>query len=202
MKTSSYLTVVASVAAVLMSPAIGFASDSTNCDKVAKFVREAVEKEPQKVLVIVEDNMVANESCACEIVKAAIFTTKANAELVKQIVQTAVHVAPNQAALIAECASAVARDHSKEVVDTVKGVTGVQPVDPIMAPIVEPSSESDYSRVPSDVRGVYLVSPSTGGVTTTTTVIEKPTSTKKVVRRRSSPHRSVPQSPSVATTGP
>lgn len=198
MKTSSYLTVVASIAAVLLSPAIGLSGDSTNCDKIAQLVREAIEKEPQKVLVIVEDNMVANESCACEIVKSAIIHSKADAELVKQIVQTAVHVAPNRAALIAECASFSAPDNSKSVVDTVKGVTGVQPADPVVAP----SSGTDYDRVPSDVRGVYLVSPSTGGITTVTKVTDPPTSTRRVVRRRSSPHRSVPQSPSVATTGP
>lgn len=203
MKTYPFITVVASVAAALLSPAIGRAGDSTNCDNVATLVRDAVEKEPQKVLVIVEDNMVANETCACEIVKAAIRASKADAEMVKQIVQTAVHVAPNQSILIAECVSTVAPDNSKGVVDTVKGVTGVQPVEPI----AEQSSESDYNRVPSDVRGVYLVSPSTGGVTTTTmttikATTERPSSTKKVVRRRSSPHQSVPQSHSVATYTP
>ncbi len=198
MKTSQYITVVASVAAVLLSPAIGRAGESTICDKVAVHVREAVEKEPLKVLVIVEDNMVANESCACEIVKAAIRASKADAEMIKQIVQTAIHIAPNRAALIAECASVVAPDHSKGVVDVVKGVTSVQPADPI----VEPTSEADYNRVPSDVRGVYLVSPSTGGVTTTPPTTDKPTSTKKKVRHRSSPNHSVPQSPSVATNTP
>lgn len=198
MKTYPYITVVASVAAALLSPAAGQAGDTTVCDKVATIVREAVEKEPQKVLVIVEDNMVTNETCACEIVKSAIRASKADAELVKQIVQTAVHVAPNRAALIAECASVVAPDNSKGVVDTVKGVTGVQPVDPVVAP----SSGTDYNRVPSDIRGVYLVSPSTGGVTTTTTTEDKPTTSKKIVKRRNTPHHSVPQSPSVATSTP
>lgn len=197
MKTYPYITVVASVAAVLLSPAIGRAGETTVCDKVAILVREAVEKEPQKVLVIVEDNMVANESCACEIVKSAIVASKADADLVKQIVQTAVHIAPNRAAIIAECASAVTPDNSKGVVDTVKGVTDVQPA----IPIAEPSTSTDYGWVPSDIRGVYLVSPSTGGVTTTVTV-EKPTKNKKTVRRRSPPHHSKPQSPSVATTTP
>ncbi len=206
MKTYSYITVVASVAAVLLSPAFVRAGDITICDKVATFVREAVEKEPQKVLVIVEDNMVANETCTCEIIKSAIRASKADAELVKQIVKTAIHVAPNRAALIAECASTVAPDHSKGVVDTVKGVTGVQPTGVQPAdPITEPSSGSDYNWVPSDIRGVYLVSPSIGGVTTTTTTVvekEKPTSGKTVSHHHNSPHHSVPQSPSVATSTP
>ncbi len=200
MKTSQYITVVASVAAVLLSPAIGRAGEATVCDKVATLVREAVEKEPQKVLIIVEDNMVANETCACEIVKAAIRASRADAELIKQIVTTAVHVAPNRAALIAECASVVAPDNSKGVVDTVKGVTGVQPVEPVTVPT---GGGTDYGLIPSDIRGVYLVSPSTGGVTTVTTTTEdKPSTTKKKVSHRRPPHQSLPQSPSVATTSP
>lgn len=197
MKTSHYITVVASIAAVLLPTAVGRAGEATVCDKVASLVREAVEKEPQKVLVIVEDNMVANETCACEIVKAAIRASKADAELIKQIVKTAVHIAPNRAVLIAECASVVAPDNSKGVVDTVKGVTGVQPVEPI----AEPPTGTDYGLVPSDIRGVYLVSPSTGGVTTTTKKDDPTTSNKKVSHRRP-PHHSHPQSPSVATTTP
>ena len=203
MKTYPYFTVVASIAAILFAPTIGRAGDSTNCDKIAARVREAIEQEPQKVLVIVEDNMVANETCACEIVKAAILASKADAEMVKQIVKTAVNVAPNRAALIAECASAVAPDHSKGVVDTVKGVTGVQPSDGIVEPSSGTASGTDYAQVPSDIRGVYLVSPSSGGVTTTTTTTsEDKKTTKKVVHHRSPPRHSIPQSPSVATNAP
>jgi len=44
--------------------------------------------------MIVEDALVINESCACEIVKAAITAAKADAPMVKRIVQAAVAVSP------------------------------------------------------------------------------------------------------------
>src|SRR5437660_1791483 len=104
MKTTITLkTATALAVAMFVLPVSVRAADVTNCDKVANEVRAAIEKEPQKVLLIVEDFMVANESCACEIVKAAIVATKYNRELAQQIVQTATHVTPQMSAVIADC---------------------------------------------------------------------------------------------------
>src|SRR6478752_5941074 len=83
---------------------IGAPLSAATCDKVAADVRAAIEANPSKVLIIVEDAMVTNETCACEIVKTALIASKANADLARQIVLTATNVAPNLTQLIAECA--------------------------------------------------------------------------------------------------
>lgn len=79
-----------------------------DCAEIAKDVREAVSKDPAKVLMIVEDALVINESCAGQIVMAAIQSSKADAALAGQIVQTAVAVSPNMSAVINEYAQAAA----------------------------------------------------------------------------------------------
>jgi len=157
------------------------AGDVTNCDKVAVDLRAAITADPAKVLLLVEDAMVANETCACEIVKTAILASQANSDLMKQIVLTATNVAPNKSAMIAECATAIAPDRSKEVADTVKQSIGVQPDSP------------DYQKAAPDIRGIYLIQPAAGGV-----VINREDDCEVIVKR---PHRkSRPQSPSVASS--
>ncbi|MCE9518487.1 MAG: hypothetical protein K8R87_02810 [Verrucomicrobia bacterium] len=191
MKTTTTLKIatltVATFALSLSSPA----GDVTHCDKVFQEVRAAVEMEPQKILVIVEDAMVANESCACEIVKAAIMASKADSDLTKQIVLTATHVAPKMAPLIAECAGAITVGGGKGVVESVKQVIGVQPVE-------EVDGGSDYSLTPGDIRGVYLIQPSTGGFSSKPPTEDPPGGKKKVVTKRRPPKHSIPQSPSIA----
>ncbi len=190
MKTTTTLKVATLTVATFLWPLISRAGDFTRCDKVFEEVRSAVEMEPQKILVIVEDAMVANETCACEIVKAAILASKANSDLTKQIVLTATHVAPKMAPLIAECAGALSVGGGKDVVESVKQVIGVQPV--------EIEEGMDYSLTPGDIRGVYLIQPSTGGYSNKTPPKEKPGGTTKVVVKRRPPKNSIPQSPSIA----
>ncbi len=172
------------------------ASDITRCDQVFEEVRTSVQSEPQKILIIVEDAMVANETCACEIVKAAILGAKADAELTKQIVLAATHIAPQMGPLIADCAGAVTPGGGNDVVETVKQELGIQPDED------QPTGEggSDYTLIPGDIRGVYLIQPSTGGggFSTTQPSTEKSTSSTKVVVKHLPPSHSAPQSPSVA----
>ena len=193
MKITNNLKAAVFVAA-LSIPAFSRAGDITKCDEIAERVRQAVEKEPNKVLVIVEDFMVSNESCACEIVKTAIRASKAKADMVKQIVLTATNVAPKYAGLIAECAGAIAPEAGVASVGG-KNALGVQPetIQPV-APVGEVGSETDYRMTPYDVRGVYLIQPSSAGVVTTT---ETTGTTVRIVKRTPSRH-SLPQSPSVA----
>lgn len=191
MKTTTTLKIATLTVATLAWALTSHAGDITPCDKVFEEVRAAVELEPQKILVIVEDAMVANESCACEIVKAAILGSKANSELTKQIVLTATHVAPKMAPLIAECAGAIGGG-GKEVIETAKGVIGVQPVE------VESEGGSDYLLTPGDIRGVYLIQPSTGGYSKKTPPKEPPGGGNKVVVKRRPPKKSIPQSPTIA----
>ena len=189
MKTTTYSVGLALFAAGLFNCVSASAAD---CVKIAAQVRAAVEQDPAKVLVIVEDAMVTNESCACEIVKAALHASNANTDLARQIVLTATNVAPNLATLIAECARGivVARG-GKEV----KQVMDIQP-----APY-EPAAGSDYRAAPADIRGVYLIQPSAGGVVLKECCNDEPTTKTKVVRvvKRTPPRQCEPQSPSTAT---
>lgn len=189
MKTTTHSVGLAFFAAGLFNCVSAFATD---CAKVAAQVRTAIEQDPAKVLVIVEDAMVANESCACEIVKAALNSSNANTDLARQIVLTATNVAPNLANLIAECArGVVVARGGKEV----KQVMDIQPVPS------EPAAGPDYRTAPADIRGVYLIQPAAGGVVLKECCNDEPTTKTKVVRvvKRTPPKECEPQSPSTAT---
>ena len=186
MKTTTHSVGLALFAAGLLTCVTASAAD---CVKIAAEVRAAVERDPAKVLVIVEDAMVANESCACEIVKAALHASNANTDLARQIVLTATNVAPNLSNLIAECArGVVVARGGKEV----KQVMDIQP---------EPYAPSDYRTAPADIRGVYLIQPSSGGVVLKECCDDKPATKTKTVRvvKRTPPRECEPQSPSTAT---
>jgi hypothetical protein len=137
-----------------------FSQDST-CNGIADQVTAAVSKEPGRVLMIVEDALVINEKCACEIIRAAILASKADATLLNQIVQTAISVTPKMSGVIMDCASAIApgapiinqADPSQQ--------SGKDAKNPI--PVVAPAVEDDFNPVPSSIRGVYLMQPPAGG---------------------------------------
>jgi hypothetical protein len=80
-------------------------------------VKKDVAKSPSKVLVIVDEAISKNESCACEVVKSAIEAAdaKKNGALVREIVVTAVNAAQGMAATIAECAVAVSPSSASEI---------------------------------------------------------------------------------------
>lgn len=198
MKTRITLKCAVLTVAITVLPPSSRAGDITRCDKVFEEVRAAVGMDPPKVLVIVEDAMVANETCACEIVKAAILGSKADRDLTKQIVLTATHIAPKMAPLIAECAGALLPGAG--VAESVKREAGIQSdgVQPLGGE--DDPGGDDYNLMPGDIRGVYLIQPSTGGVSISVPPTEeKPGgSTRVVVVRRILPRQSAPQSPSVA----
>ena len=127
MKSLTIKSLVASLAVALCGiPAGAYAGPSgsskgTDCTSIGADLRKAVAANPSQVLVYVEDSMIANGACACEIVKAAILgagaqsgTAEANA-LVKQIVYAAITVNPSMSAVIVECAMAVAPRASDEI---------------------------------------------------------------------------------------
>jgi len=171
------------LAAIAAGYLVGAPLSAATCDKIAADVRAAIEANPSKVLIIVEDAMVTNEGCACEIVKSALIASKANADLARQIVLTATNVAPNLTQLIAECARGVlagegtAGKTGKEV----KNVFDVQPV----------NSAPDYQAAPADVRGVYLISASGGSIVTSNCDCEDNP-------KKRPPPKHKPQSPSIA----
>jgi hypothetical protein len=125
--------------------------------------------------------MVTNEACACEIVKTALIASKADADLARQIVLTATNVAPNLSQLIAECARGVLAGN-QTAGKTGKEVKNVYDVQPVNSP--------DYRAAPADIRGVYLIQPSAGGIITKECDGDKP--------KKCPPPKHEPQSPSNA----
>lgn len=99
-------------ALALITPAY---ADKTDCYKVYTVVKKAVSAQPGKVLELVKTNVAQNESCACEIVKAAIVASNADKKLVAGIVETAIESAPTKVRIIGQCAVAVAPDALAEV---------------------------------------------------------------------------------------
>ena len=85
------------------------------CATLARHVAAAVRADRERVLIIVEDSIVQNETCACEIVKAAIDAARADHGLVSQIVFTAASCSPGSASVVAECALAAAPGAADEV---------------------------------------------------------------------------------------
>jgi hypothetical protein len=210
----------------LLTSPLALSQTDPNCSQIAEDVKAAIAKDPSKVLMIVEDALVISESCACEIVKAAIAASSADAAMIRQIVQTGIAVAPKYSAMITECASPagpIAVAEESPAVESGKNPSGKnamafseggKTINPIM-----PEVDAEGSRKSTDgpslynfsgnVRGVYLVYPAAGVITSSTGAHEdeedeccgggsqKPV--KRVERRREC--YVVPLSPSEATTG-
>ena len=96
--------------AVLLSVASIASADVADSVKLSKAVKVAVSADSIKVLEVVAANIAINESCACEIVKAAIVASDADKKLVAEIVNTAILAAPSQIRMITQCAMATAPD--------------------------------------------------------------------------------------------
>lgn len=147
------------------SAPLAHAGGSSPCDGIARDVTAAVTKDPGKVLMIVEDALVINETCACEVVKAAIVASKADKSTVQQIVQTALAVAPKMSAVIAECAEAAAPGTGVELAaeQTTKG--DAKNAANVLPPPAEPPTEaSDFGEASAtNIRGVYLIQPAAAG---------------------------------------
>ncbi len=210
----------------LLTSPLALSQTDPNCSQIAGDVKAAIAKDPSKVLMIVEDALVINESCACEIVKAAIAASSADAAMIRQIVQTGIAVAPKYSAMITECASPagpIAVAEESPAVESGKNPSGKnamafseggKTINPIM-PEVDAEGSRKSTGGPSlynfsgNVRGVYLVYPAAGVITSSTGAHEdeedeccgggsqKPV--KRVERRREC--YVVPLSPSEATTG-
>ncbi len=157
-------SVAASLLLIIAAYPLATSAGSTlNCDQIAKDVRESVTKEPGKVLMIVEDALVINESCACEIIKAAIQASNADAAMSKQIVQTAIAVAPKMTGIIVECAEAVSPGAGGGA-QVMKSGKSAKSVEPLGGPVAEPKDDISPR---ADIRGIYLMQPAVGGIINT-----------------------------------
>lgn len=116
--------------------------------------------------MIVEDALVINETCACEVVKAAVLASKADKAMVQQIVQTALAVAPKMSAVIAECAEAAAPGSGVEVASAQSTKGDAKNAANVLPAPAEPQAEggSDFGEAwATNIRGVYLVQPAAAG---------------------------------------
>jgi hypothetical protein len=162
MKKSLLITLLTLLGTVLPVAAEG----EKDCAVISTTVTQEVTAKPQDVLAIVSAQVAANPTCACEIVKAAIAASKANKDLVGQIVFTAVTAAPAEATTIAECAVAAAPEASETIKAALQGAMsdknpGKNVVD--KSPPPPRDDLADFGLSPVAIGGVYLVYPSGGG---------------------------------------
>lgn len=126
------------------------------CDEISRDVSSAIKKDPTKVLMIVEDALVINEACSCEIIKAAITASQADAVMVNQIVQTALSIAPKMSGVIVDCATSLspiaASASSQQLTATVSSGKDVK--NPL--PLIEAPAEKPDFATPPHVIPVFL----------------------------------------------
>ncbi|MBN8418326.1 MAG: hypothetical protein J0L73_05380 [Verrucomicrobia bacterium] len=156
----------------LLAGTIVKAQAPASCTEISNDVRVAVEKDPSKVLMVVEDALVINEGCAADIVKTAIIASKADPALAAQIVQTGVAVAPKMAGVINDAAVSVvpglavaapAAEIERPIMASAKNpiVVDKNPIVVDKNPVVPPSTPDFY--IPSSIRGVFLLMPPISG---------------------------------------
>ena len=131
------------------------------CQDISRDVAAAIHKDPSKTLMIVEDALVINETCAGEIVRSAIVASKADPALTNQIVETGIAVAPKMAGVITDAANSVspaAVPPPQVVMDDYSGKNFDK--NPLPAPVVE--IEESFNPMP--IRGIYLIQPPPTGI--------------------------------------
>ena len=172
MKAVPFSRIASASACLLMlaCASVGSAQSVSNCTDISNDVKAAVEKDPAKVLMVVEDALVINEGCASDIVKAAITASKADPTLAGQIVQTAVSVAPKMAGVIKDAASsivpglAVTTPAAPSDIERPVTVSEKNPgKNPGKNPILPTATSDDDFFVPSSIRGVFLLMPPVSG---------------------------------------
>ena len=171
MKCRTLKSAVATLAVAVCGIPFGVSAEEgkkPDCGSVAAELRKSVEADKSKVLILVEDAMIASGECARELTQAAILgagadkgTKEAN-ELAEQIVIAAILTNPTKAAEIAEAAISVAPKAAADIQEgyasavgdaDAKGVlTGFDKNPVEIAPVAEPS-------VGLGTGGVYLVPP-------------------------------------------
>jgi hypothetical protein len=77
-----------------------------DCPNISLSVEQRIKLDPSSTLEIVEVELQANSSCACEIVKSAIKASEADVPMVVAIVETSILAAPETMNLAAQCAIA------------------------------------------------------------------------------------------------
>ena len=73
---------------------------TASCEQICNSLMASIERQPDTLVMRLEDALVMRESCAAEIVQAAMTAVAAQPALVDEIVRTAVKVAPSRRASI------------------------------------------------------------------------------------------------------
>lgn len=118
------------------------------CEEVVKTMQAEIAAEPSRVLLAVENALTVNSSCACEIIKAAIIATKADNEMVGEIVFAAVNAAPAEAAKIVECAAAEAPKATPAIRNAMQKAMGTDGEEKPVAETAEPSGKEPVGKEP------------------------------------------------------
>lgn len=72
------------------------ASQYRDCGTLCADLHASIQRHPQRLGMWLEDALVIHESCAAEIVAAAMDAVSTEPELVRAILETAIHTAPNR----------------------------------------------------------------------------------------------------------
>ncbi len=78
----------------------------SNCQGITLSIEHRIMRDAANVLEIVEAEVRANPSCACEIVKTAIKVSEADSEKVVSIVEASINAAPETMRIVSQCAIA------------------------------------------------------------------------------------------------
>lgn len=139
------------------------------CLKLPAQVQARIKEDASKLTEIVADLVTQNPACACEIVKAAIDASKADAKTVAAIVEAAINAAPEHMRLIAQCAIAAAPDALAEVqavlarLDPNRGESAESSKSAKSAKIPAPQGEVAQMPNPLDFPGMGPAGPTPGG---------------------------------------
>jgi hypothetical protein len=160
--------------AALVTMAFGQVSSAAdkaqNCASEAKKVTAAVTAKPDDVLTVVAKEVQEAPTCACEIVKAAIDASKADKDLVVQIVTTASTLLPDETPTIIACAIDASPESARAIADKFGSGKGVVSSGKEPAPSgkgVPPKEEEetdfwDFGLFHVGIGGIYLTTPSSG----------------------------------------
>ena len=89
--------------------------EGADCKAIALSIDARIKLDVSKVLEIVESEVAANPTCACEIVKMAITASNADVAQVVAIVEVAINAAPDSMRIISQCAIATVPEAIAEV---------------------------------------------------------------------------------------
>jgi hypothetical protein len=142
-----------------------------NCRQPALTLRQRVNEDASLLLEVIERELRANPSCACEIVKAAIAATEPDVNELVAIVETAIITAPETLRIVSQCAIAAMPESLSAIqallarYDANAGETGSSAKSAKSGKDPVATVADDIAAIPNplDFPGVGPVGPTSGG---------------------------------------